>query len=125
RRSRSRVSSARAATPAVFCSAARGKRPSSPTTSSVVTSVDGDSRKRAVTSSPGASSAKPSTSNPHATFDTVAGAKAVTEFIKAIILLVTKICLPQRHREDRRARSAGTKRFDGRRYAAHWDRDDR
>ena len=33
---------------------------------------------RAVTSSPGASSAKPSTSNPQATFDTVAGAKAVT-----------------------------------------------
>jgi hypothetical protein len=33
---------------------------------------------RAVTSSPGASSAKPSTSKPHATFDTVAGAKAVT-----------------------------------------------
>ena len=37
--------------------------------------------KRAVTSSPGASSAKPSTSKPHATFDTVAGAKAVTTSI--------------------------------------------
>ena len=39
--------------------------------------------KRAVTSSPGASSAKPSTSKPHATFDTVAGAKAVTASISA------------------------------------------
>ena len=39
----------------------------------------GRRRARAVTSSPGASSAKPSTSNPHATFDTVAGAKAVTD----------------------------------------------
>ena len=33
------------------------------------------SAKRAVTSSPGVSSAKPSTSNPHATLETVAGAK--------------------------------------------------
>src|SRR6476469_5563827 len=42
---------------------------------------------RAVTSSPGASSAKPSTSKPHATFDTVAGANAVTTAsIRALIL---------------------------------------
>ena len=33
----------------------------------------------AVTSSPGSSSAKPRTSNPQATFETVAGANAVTE----------------------------------------------
>ena len=38
-----------------------------------------DAAGRAVTSSPGEASAKPSTSKPHATFDTVAGANAVTE----------------------------------------------
>src|SRR6266852_1835332 len=42
--------------------------------------------KRAVTSSPGALSAKPRTSNPHATFDTVAGANAVTDSMAALIL---------------------------------------
>ena len=70
-----RSSSACAATPAVFFAASRGSRPSSPTMPSMHTpSAPG----RAVTSSPGASSAKPSTSNPHATLDTVAGANAVT-----------------------------------------------
>ena len=51
--------------------------------SSIVTCVADAPLKRAVTSSPGASSANPSTSNPHATFDTVAGAKAVTESMDA------------------------------------------
>jgi hypothetical protein len=40
--------------------------------------VTPDAVARAVTSSPGEASAKPSTSKPQATFDTVAGAKAVT-----------------------------------------------
>src|SRR3954471_6470033 len=47
--------------------------------------------RRAVTSSPGASSAKPSTSNPQATFDTVAGANAVIDSIAAHILPVTTV----------------------------------
>src|SRR3954469_24747749 len=47
--------------------------------------------RRAVTSSPGASSAKPRTSNPQATFDTVAGANAVIESIAAHILPVTTV----------------------------------
>ena len=41
---------------------------------------------RAVTSSPGDASAKPSTSNPQATFDTVAGANAVTSVMGSLIL---------------------------------------
>ena len=40
----------------------------------------------AVTSSPGSWSANPNTSNPHATFDTVAGANAVTDSMDAPIL---------------------------------------
>ena len=66
-----------AAMPAVFFAASRGRRPPSPTMSSM-RHQRRPSMNRAVTSSPGDSSAKPSTSNPHATFDTVAGAKAVT-----------------------------------------------
>ena len=73
------VSSASAATPAVFCAASRGRRPPSPSMLSIRTPGVSPGRNRAVTSSPGSSSAKPRTSKPHATFDTVAGAKAVTE----------------------------------------------
>src|SRR5262249_55471865 len=62
-------------TPAVFFSACRGSRPPSFTMSSIST-PDGSSR--ADTVSPGSSIGKPSTSNPQATFDTVAGANAVT-----------------------------------------------
>ncbi len=75
---RAPVSSASAATPAVLRAASRGSRPPSPSMSSIGTPADA---KRAVTSSPGASSAKPSTSKPQPTFDTVAGAKAVTDVI--------------------------------------------
>jgi len=42
---------------------------------------------RAVTSSPGESSANPSTSKPQATFETVAGANAVTESTPTSYLL--------------------------------------
>src|SRR5213596_2842488 len=59
--------------------------------------------KRAVTSSPGRLSAKPRTSNPHATFDTVAGAKAVTDSIPALILTCrTKKTLHHRDTEAHR-----------------------
>src|SRR5438046_4373479 len=59
--------------------------------------------KRAVTSSPGRLSAKPRTSNPHATFDTVAGAKAVTDSIPALILTCrTKKTLHHRDTESHR-----------------------
>src|SRR6266849_2478419 len=80
RRSPSFASSASAATPAVFFEAARGSRPPSPVISSIRTP---EGARRAVTSSPGVSKAKPRTSKPHATFDTVAGAKAVAEAISA------------------------------------------
>src|SRR5471030_1811252 len=56
--------------------------------SSIVTP---DEASRAVTSSPGSCRAKPSTSNPHATFDTVAGANAVTASIAALILTATTL----------------------------------
>ena len=79
RRSPSASRSACAATPAVFFAASRGRRPASPTMSSMIAPRTPLSANRAVTSSPGESSANPSTSNPHATFDTVAGANAVTE----------------------------------------------
>ena len=77
-------SSACAATPALFLDASRGNRPASPVMSAMRTPP---AARRAVTSSPGVSSAKPSTSNPHATLETVAGAKAVTDSIEVNILL--------------------------------------
>ena len=73
-----RVSSARAATPAVLRSAARGRRPSSPMMSSIVTGGVARTSRGDRPSSPGASSANPSTSNPQATFGHGrAGANAV------------------------------------------------
>src|SRR5439155_1456314 len=78
RRSPSAVSSAWTATPAVLRAASRGSRPPSPTISSMSTWGSGPSLNRADTSSPGASRAKPRTSKPHATLETVAGANAVT-----------------------------------------------
>ena len=69
-----------AATPAVFFAASRGRRPPS-SEMLVITTPAGPSIHRAVTSSPGSCRANPRTSNPHATLETVAGAKAVTAFI--------------------------------------------
>src|SRR5690349_15361217 len=80
RRSPTQSSSACAATPAVFRDASRVSRPASPEIPAMVTPPLGD--KAAVTMSPGSCSANPSTSKPHATFDTVAGAKAVTAFME-------------------------------------------
>ena len=75
RRSPATVNRACAAMAAVFFVASRGSRPSSPTMSSMRTPPGA---RRTVTSSPGEASANPSTSKPHATFETVAGANAVT-----------------------------------------------
>src|SRR4051812_5665535 len=76
RRSPTASSSACAATLAVFRDASRGSRPPSPPNSPIVTPPP--RAKAAVTMSPGSCSANPSTSKPQATFETVAGAKALT-----------------------------------------------
>ena len=76
-RRRALVRSACAATPAVLRIASRGSRPSSPAMSSIGDAALDETR--TVTSSPGPSMAKPSASNPQPTFDTVAGANAVTD----------------------------------------------
>ena len=56
--------------------------------------------KCAVTSSPGPSIAKPSASNPHPTFDTVAGANAVTEHGRSILLIADFITKSRRAPRD-------------------------
>ena len=67
-----------AATPAVLPSTVLGSLPSSPVM--LVMRRPGLSEWRAITSSPGESIAKPSTSYPHATLATVAGANTLTSF---------------------------------------------
>src|ERR1700750_295120 len=51
---------------------------------------------RAVTSSPGSCNAKPRTSNPQATFDTVAGANAVTAASIATLILLAMVTFANR-----------------------------
>src|SRR6516225_696026 len=73
-----RCRSARAAIPAVLRLTSRGSRPPSLLMASMRTPLPAGVTD---TSSPGAPSANPRTSNPQATFETVAGANAVTDCI--------------------------------------------